>query len=364
MKVLFITRKHPPAVGGMERWSFHLIAEMRRRVEVRAVIWGGSQRLLPVFVPYALARSICIALGGIDLVHISDAALAPIGWVMKRLFGVPVVVTVHGLDLTFPLRLYQWLIPRLLRRLDRVICVSQSTLGQCTARGIPAERCEVIHQGVTVPADVARRCDARAWLEQRLGRNLQVVAVLLTVGRLVPRKGAAWFIERVLPCLLAEGLTVCYVVVGTGPGEGRVRSLAADPRTAGSVHVLGQVPDEDLSRIYAAADLFVMPNLPVPGDMEGFGLVALEAAAHRLPVLAAGLEGVRDAVVAERTGRLVRPGDAEAWVCGVSELLRAPDSLARMAELARATVRERFTWGHMADAYKATFQELVEEQVR
>lgn len=363
MKVLFVTRKHPPSVGGMERLSAHLIDEMRGRVEVRAVVWGGSQRLLPVFVPYALARSVCIALGGVDLVHVGDPVLAPIGWVLRGLFGVPIAVTVHGLDVTFPFWLYQRVVPRLLRRFDRLICISESAFEESVRRGIDADRCRIIHPGVALPC-VTDRPNARRWLGQRVDRDLQDVAVLLTVGRLVPRKGVAWFAEWVLPRLLAEGLRVCYVVVGTGSDEGRVRSLAADPRTAGGVRVLGKVPEDDLGRIYAAADLFVMPNLPVPGDMEGFGLVALEAAAHGLPALAADLEGVRDAVVAEKTGRLVRPGDVEAWVRGVSELLRAPDSLARTAELARVTVRERFTWGHMADAYKATFQELVEEQGR
>jgi len=307
-------------------------------------------------------KSICVGRHGVDLVHIGDPVIAPIGWVMKKLFRVPVVVTVHGLDVTFSMGLYQWLIPRLLRNFDRLVCISSSTYKACVERDIPAQKCDVIQPGVTIPPVVFPRDAARKWLERQLGRDLRDVGVLLTVGRLVPRKGVAWFVESVLPRVLTAGAEACYVVVGSGPEERRVRSLATHPHVDGRVHVLGQVPDDDLRRIYAAADLFVMPNLPTPGDMEGFGLVALEAAAHALPVLAADLEGIRDAVVPERTGRLLRPGNADLWVNGVLELLNCPASLREMARKARITIQERFTWVRMADAYEALFHEVHREQ--
>lgn len=79
------------------------------------------------------------------------------------------------------------------------------------------------------------------------------------------------------------------------------------------VHLLGYLPESQLKTVYAAADVFVMPNLPVSGDVEGFGLVALEAATYALPVVAAALEGIQDAVVPERTGYLLSAGDAERW---------------------------------------------------
>jgi phosphatidylinositol alpha-1,6-mannosyltransferase len=362
MRVLFVTRKFPPSVGGMQRLSYQLITHMGQRVEASAITWGGSQKLLPLFLPYALGRSIAVGRHGIDLVHIGDAVIAPIGSVMKALFRVPVVVSVHGLDVTFPIGPYQWLIPRLLRGSDRIVCNSSSTYEACVERGIPAQKCAVIPPGVAVPPAVPPQDAARQWLARRLNRGLQDVSVLLTVGRLVPRKGVAWFVESVLPRVLAARAAVCYVVVGSGPEEGRVRARATHPDVNGRVHVLGQVPEDDLTRIYAAADLFIMPNLPTPGDMEGFGLVALEAAAHGLPVLAADLEGIRDAVVPERMGRLLPSGDGAAWAKGVLDLLDRPASLHDMARLARATVGARFTWAHMADAYEAMFREVLREQ--
>lgn len=362
MRVLFITRKYPPSIGGMQRLCYHLITQMKHRVDTSAITWGRSQRLLPFFVPYALGKSICIGMRGIDLAHIGDAVLAPIGWLIKKLFGVPVVVSVHGLDITFPLGVYQWLIPRLLRDLDRLVCNSEATRSVCVARDIPAEKCDVIPPGVTLSSIIPRR-DARRWLVQELGQELRRSWVLLTVGRLVPRKGVAWFVDFVLPRVRRAGLEVCYLVVGSGSDERRVRAIVDRRDMEGDVHLLGQVSNDALDRLYAAADLFIMPNLPIPGDMEGFGLVALEAAAHGVPVLASDLEGIRDAVVPGRTGCLLQPGNADIWVKSVQNLLSSPSEMHAIAEQARTTVEKHFTWTRMVDAYEDLFRELLEDSL-
>ena len=359
MKVLFVTRKYPPSVGGMENLSYHLIAEMRRRVEVNAIAWGGSQKLLPLFLLYALAKSIWIGRLGVDLVHLGDSVIALIGWVLKRLFRVPVVVAVHGLDITFPSLFYQWLTPRLVREFDSIVCNSNATRDACIARGIPDFKCTVIHPGVLIPTVLSPREASRDWLAQALGKDLQSTSVLLTVGRLVPRKGVVWFVESVLPQVVAARPGTCYVVIGSGPEEHALRSAAARSAVKGQVYLLGRVPPDELPLVYTAADLFIMPNVPCPGDMEGFGLVALEAAAHGLPVLAADLEGIRDAVVPGQTGRLLPAGNASPWVEGVLDLLRHSSGLQSLGRQARATVQVHYTWSHMADEHEKLFRQVL-----
>ena len=90
-------------------------------------------------------------------------------------------------------------------------------------------------------------------------------------------------------------------------------------------------------------------------------IVALEAAAHGLPVLAADLEGIQDAVVPGRTGHLLQPGDADLWARRVLDLLNHPSHLHELSRVARATVEECLTWTHMVDAYESLFQELLED---
>lgn len=359
MKVLFVSRKHPPSVGGMQRLSHQLISEMRQRVTVTAVTWGRTQKLLPVFWVYALWCSLVVVARGVDLVHIGDPVLSPIGWIVKKLFRVPVVVTVHGLDVTFPLLVYQWIIPRLLRQLDCLICISAATRRACVDRGVPESICRVISLGVAVPAQFLDRSAAREWVAAMLGRDLEGVSILLTVGRLVPRKGVAWFVECVLPQILAADKQIAYLVVGGGPDEARIRELAARLSVRSNVWVLGQIPDADLEAVYAAADLFIMPNLPVADDMEGFGLVALEAAAHSVPVLAADLEGVREAVVPDQTGWLLPSGAPEIWSEEILRLVHDRRRLEGVAQRAPHIAQGHFSWGRMADAYLHVFQELV-----
>ena len=101
-----------------------------------------------------------------------------------------------------------------------------------------------------------------------------------------------WLVTEVLPRLAERRADWIYLVVGEGPERQAIAEAATqDPRVAQRVHLLGQTSDDDLCMAYAAADLFVMPNVPVPGDSEGFGIVHLEARAAGLPVVAADIEG-------------------------------------------------------------------------
>jgi phosphatidylinositol alpha-1,6-mannosyltransferase len=105
-----------------------------------------------------------------------------------------------------------------------------------------------------------------------------------------------------------------------------------------------------------------MPNMRQQGDMEGFGLVVLEAGAHGLPVLAANLEGIRDAVVQGRSGTLLQPEDTDLWTESVLRFLEHETNREQAAQLALATVEERFSWSNMVNSYEALFREVLEER--
>jgi phosphatidylinositol alpha-1,6-mannosyltransferase len=147
-------------------------------------------------------------------------------------------------------------------------------------------------------------------------------------------------IEEVLPALPAN---VRYVVIGDGPDRDRLAALAAnDPR----VHLTGSLPNADLERIVAAADLFVAPNVPVPDDPEGYGIAPAEAAALGVPVLVADLEGLSD-MAADHGVRTVPSADASAWATSIRRALADPD-------WARPTLPPR-TWDIAAAEYARIF---------
>jgi phosphatidylinositol alpha-1,6-mannosyltransferase len=360
--ILFITRKHPPSVGGMQKLSYQLIQAISQRTTTQVVAWGSSQVFLPVFLPYALLRAIftLVTRRDVALIHLGDPVLAPLGVVLKRWFHRPVVVTVHGLDVTFPQSLYQWLIHRCLRRLDRLICISAAACQACWQRGIPLEQCTVIPLGIDEAAfRTPSPEEARRRLETRVGYPLGDRALLLTVGRLVERKGVAWFVASVLPCLAAARPDILYLVIGAGPQRTTIEASVRAQGLEKHVALLGQVDEATLRAAYAAAHVFAMPNIPVPGDMEGFGLVALEACAAGCCVVTANLEGIPDAIIPGQNGFLVPPGDVDAYVNTILPLLGDEQHRLALGRQAQRFVREHYSWEHVAEQYLAIFRELA-----
>ena len=318
LRLLFVARAFPPTLGGMETLAERLSTAMRTQADVTMLVNHRGKKALPAFLPYAVAAGVRLARRErVQAIHLGDALLAPVGLALRKLTGLPVTSTVCGLDVTFPNRAYQAAIPRALSKLDMTMPISEATEAELHARSGAGTPSTVIPLGVNPLA----RADDEAVLE--LKRRAHVnghSAILLTVGRLVERKGVAWFVEHVLPRLQPDAL---YLVVGEGKEAETIRAVAVRAGVSDRVRMLGRVPSEVLAAAYRAADVFVMPNVPVAGDMEGFGLVALEAAASGLPVVASDLEGITAAVHHERNGLLVPPRSADAYaetLCGLLSL--------------------------------------------
>jgi glycosyltransferase involved in cell wall biosynthesis len=360
--LLFITRKYPPSVGGMQRLSYHVTTGVAEREPAVIISWGGSQKWLPLFIPYAAVKALWLCLTqSVDLIHLGDLLLAPIGLFLQAFTRLPVIANAHGLDVIYPNRLYQVLILPCARRMDFVICISEHTRGQCLSRGIARARTAVIPVGIDAHAFRQSIGDAErfAWLARWaiVPDCVQPPHILLTAGRLVPRKGVRWLVAEVLPRLTERRTDWIYLVVGDGPERQAIAEAAArDPRVAQRVHLLGQTSDDDLRTAYAAADLFVMPNVPVPGDSEGFGIVHLEARAAGLPVVAADIDGISESFVTE-DGLLVPAGDVVAFVDAIDYLLNkglSPEE--RRCRSAR--IAARYDWSRIIDTYCRIFSEI------
>ena len=199
--------------------------------------------------------------------------------------------------------------------------------------------------------------DGGAIQEFRARAALNGGPLILTTGRLIKRKGVSWFVDQVVP-RLSDRTT--YVVIGEGEEEAAIRSAAVSAGVSDRVRLLGRVSDELLAAAYLAADVFVMPNVPVAGDMEGFGLVALEAAASGLPVVASKLEGITEAVHHERNGLLVTPCAADEFVATLGKLLALPPGQRQvLGEAFRTYTMDTYSWDRAARRYVDTMRELV-----
>jgi glycosyltransferase involved in cell wall biosynthesis len=184
--------------------------------------------------------------------------------------------------------------------------------------------------------------DAKAELSRRFGATLDNKKILTTVGRLVPRKGVLWFVEHVLTQLSEEFV---YVVVGDGPEADRISAGIIRLSLQKRVYLFGKVSQQDKELVYDASDLFVMPNQKISGDMEGFGIVALEAGLHNLPVVASSIEGITDAVINGKTGVLVPSDDPGSFVKGLQEALQL-----RINSI-ETIVAKHFSWNDIYSRY-------------
>ncbi|HEX2094742.1 MAG TPA: glycosyltransferase family 4 protein [Longimicrobiaceae bacterium] len=367
LRTLYVSHSFPlrgdplSNVGGMQRVATGLHAALAAHPGVRLsslvleTSWEDTPRRMIPFMA-GLLRGIprAVETQGIQVVLFSSMVTATLALPLRRRLaahGARLAAIPVGLDVTLPVLPYQWLVPRVLRSLDVVLPISRATARECLARGAPPERVHVIPCGVDTasfspPAD---RAAARRELLETLGAAGAIppgALLLCSVGRHQERKGFHWFVGEVLPRLPAD---VVYLLGGDGPMTPAIRREVERHGLGDRVRLLGRVSEEMLGKLYRGADLFVMPNVPVVGDIEGFGVVMLEAGLCGLPVLAADLEGIRDVVREGESGHLVPSGDAGAFASLVLRYAGDRDALARASASASRYVADTFSWEAVAD---------------
>lgn len=330
-RVLLITRNLPPLIGGMEKLNLHLVQELAEEFDVMVVGPAGCGAFLPSGVclkqvPHKpLWRFLSAAL--VDAMRLArryrpgcvmagSGLTAPIAFVASRMCAARAAVYVHGLDLVASHRIYRSFWLPFLRRMDLCIANSRNTAELAASIGIPRERISVVHPGVELPHEENQEAAAKFRKQQ----GLESKKILLSVGRMTPRKGLLEFVERALPVIFEAYPESVLVVIGneapdalSGSSAGAAARIERAAENKGlCVRLLGASDDLVLSSAYQAANLHVFPLREVPGDVEGFGMVAIEAASYGLPTVAFSVGGVRDAVGEGRSGWLVPPDNYQA----------------------------------------------------
>ena len=375
MRLLFVTQDFPPDVGGIQTYSWEVATRLAKWVEALEVIVprrpsaAKIDQAAPVSITRVPGRPDWLPVTALPTVVRRAARLQPdvavhAQWqtvgasvLARRLTGFPrrIACAAHGRELLFnPLsglpglgaaydRLRRWA----LAQPDAFLPVSRYTARLLRDRGVPPNRLHVIPNGTDPDRFRPRRGAA---VRDRLGVGAR--PMLLTVGRLVPRKGVDTVL-RALPQLAASVPSVQYVVAGTGPDRGRLERLALRQGVRGRVHFVGHVADEALPLYYSAADLFVMPAREAPPDVEGFGLVFLEANACGTAVVGARSGGIPDAIADGETGLLVPPSDPRALAGALTDLLRDPRRRNRLARQGRTRTVRTANWHRVAQSVYA-----------
>lgn len=346
-----VTRKHPPSVGGMQQLSWNIVREVSGRTPTTVLKWGGGNAGLVFFLPWAALRLwLGLLAGRIRALHLGDPVLACLAGMARRR-GVPVAVTVHGLDITWPNRIYQKYLSRFFwGRMDAYVCISSHVQSLVEAHGVPGPLIHLIPVGAppAIEGDPARLPAALAGADP----------LLCSVGRLVERKGIAWFVDQVLPTWLAQHPHAIFAIAGEGPERAAINTLVARHGLGNQVKLLGGVDEPTKWALLSAADLVLMPNIAVEGDIEGFGLAALEAGSAGSFVLAADREGLRDAVIEGGNGRRLPTRDAGAWIAGLDSLLSDRPRLRELGEQGRQIVAREYGWPAIGQRYISVLETM------
>ena len=337
-KVRFITRKWPPAVGGMETYSRRLTQSLADHVDLEVIALPGrpsgaapNAASLAGFVVRAAAR---LALSRkADITHIGDMALWPLGW-LAQLLGrhAKLVLSAHGRDVSLARELgwrgsaylaYLRLGARLLGH-ARVVANSRYIAELAERAGFNSTTIIALGTDLARPDSSSRRD-------------------ILFAGRITRAKGLRFLVEEVLPQLPDA---VCLRVAGTVWEESE-RPLLADPR----VKYLGSLSQEHLAAEFARARAVLIPSR----DSEGFGLIAIEAAACGAYVIASDHSGLSE-VVSPAIGELLDACRPEAWAAAIrSALEMADDEYRRHSDRARAFVEANYRWPLAARATLAVY---------
>lgn len=355
MKILFISRAFPPITGGIENQNAALAKWLPKHATVRTLANPYGKKFLPFFFIYVTLRSL-VTLHHYDVVLFGDGVLSVVGSILKKFFPQKKIVSVvHGLDLTYQSPFYQkYWVQKFLPALDSLIAVSAETKNQALQKGIPEDKVSVIANGIE--SEILIQKHTRAELAQVIHQALSTQIVLFTGGRLIKRKGVAWFIRSVLASLPSDAL---YVVAGGGPDEENIRHAIKETGLENRVILLGRVSPEQYTILLNTIDIFIQPNIPVPGDMEGFGIAVIEAAACGRLVVASRLEGLKDAIIEGENGLLVEPENTDAWIAAITKLLQDTAAREALGKKAALYTKEHYHWATISKQYIATLERLM-----
>ncbi|MBX2862943.1 MAG: glycosyltransferase family 4 protein [Leptolyngbyaceae cyanobacterium MAG.088] len=358
--ILIVTRTFLPNAGGIEEYAYNRCLQDPSRVIVLTSQCAGHEKFdqaqpfpihrwpVPSFLEYGALGSIlkqfvymfwlgllCIRLFSlyrykhIEWCHGYDF---PILLFVRYVLPIRYFIYLHGNDLLCALKnpVFKIFFTYTLNISNGIVCNSSFT------KDILQKGCNVYSPIYTINPTIR---PSKFGLKEHLScptshpnhvRELYNISsqaiVILTVGRLVRRKGFNHIIES-LPSLLGEGIDVHYLICGKGKIEPELRNLVSRLRLEDRVHFAGYIPDDKLASYYTACDLFAMLTFfdDQASSIEGFGIVYLEAGYFCKPVLAARVGGVVDAVFHEENGVLINSDSDEEILDALYKLCKDED---------------------------------------
>ncbi len=373
-RVLLFSEIFPPEIGGSGNWFYQLYARLEQSVVVVANLSGNllekekmgnldihrfsfrpesyrhlgimSVKQLKYYARIALRLNRLVKTENIQAIHCGKSL--PEGLVallIKITKGIPYYLYVHGEEIESALlsREYKLLNKLVLRNARKIVCNSKNTKRLLKKWG------EAIHNNAIVlypGVDTEYFKPVKDIQNPYAGKRL-----ITTISRLQKRKGHANLIEAI--GLLKQKIPdVQYLIVGDGEEKANLESLIKEKNLEDYVKILTDVDNEGLIRFYNYADIFVLPNIQVGNDIEGLGIVLLEAQACGTPVIAGQSGGTLEALSPNVTGQLVDANNIQKLAETIEGMLMDRKRLGHMSTEAREFVEHQFSWKVQIDRAK------------
>lgn len=382
MNILMMAPQFPPIMGGVATRSYESaksLAKMGEQVTVltmapkadssranhngvnvisvnwlNKIVGCGVVGFMVKVIVFFLYGMYIAKVRKIDLIYSTLIDVGLSSMIISKLFGTPYFVAIHGMEVTNPRGISKKWIQFVLRNASALIILANRQRVSLLKLGVSDKKICLIPEGIDIdkfnlairPQEIVSRFD------------LDGKKVILTVGRLVKRKGHDMVIKS-LPGVLEKVPEAIYLIVGTGPEEQNLRELGGGLGLEEKVIFAGFVPDEDVPKYYSASDVFIMPSREIgETDIEGFGLVFLEANACGKPVVGGKSGGISDAVADGVSGILVDPLSVDEISQALITLLSNRELAVKLGSQGRERVEEQFSYPATAAKFSEAFDSV------
>ena len=403
MRAVLFTREYPPQVyGGAGVHVDYLSRELAKEIEVEVHCWGpqnsdegnlhvrGQEPWAEItsgtegkfkwaLEAFSLNLTQVKALEGIDVVHTHTWYVSMAGYLAKKLYGVPFVLTTHSLE---PLRAWKeeqlgsgyamssWMERTAILDADAIIAVSQGTKADILRAypDVDERRIHVIYNGIDL-AEYQKTAETQALRDYGVDPSAPYI---LFVGRITRQKGVTHLVDAINYLPADTQVVLCAGAPDTPEIANELRTKVEQARRHHPriVWIEKMVTRQEAIQLYSNARVFCCPSVYEP-----FGIINLEAMACRAPVVASATGGIKEVVVDGETGYLVPfdqdpvttfPLDAEKFARDLAErlkqMLEDPEKCRRFGDAGRRRVEETFSWTAIAHQTIELYKQLIEDQ--
>jgi phosphatidylinositol alpha-1,6-mannosyltransferase len=378
MKLLLLAENWPPRVGGIENYLTNIVrylneasitvvvpksakSKSTERVEVikRRFFWPLVKPAWGPLYRWIKKRA------GVQPHEVTLCGKALfeglVGYRLKKKYSIPYVV------FTYAMEIETWArnkknsrrLSRALWDANRVVYINDVTKKTLLAMGVQEKQLVKIWPGVENRFFKEIKENQVDKIREKYEINERYI---LTTARLIKRKGVDVLIEAFSMIDQVKFEDVNLVIVGDGPESKALKEQAKKMWVNKSVIFLGQVSDAELPMLYTGAEAFIMTPYKVDDDMEGFGIVYLEAAACGTPSIATRSGGAQEAVVNKKTGLVVKPNSLEETKNAIEQILEKNDFRLMLGKNARKRAWQEFRWAKRIELVKEMLDEVLEEQ--